>query len=116
MICKTYNFELASIKTQMEAYAVMDMINKNPELALRNYLWAFIEEIALVPRTTTEWYNTDSGYKIDFAMPWYAAQPDNYGNLENFLSIGKPFKEQTVGFNDVPGSRGLNTFLCQKYI
>lgn len=116
MLCKTYNLQFASIKTLNEAYAVMNMINRNPDLGVRDNLWVYIDGIGLTLRSPIDWYWTESGDKIDFAMPWLTGQPDTAGGAEWFLSIGKYTKDTQIGFNDIPGTNFVNAFLCQKFI
>jgi hypothetical protein len=116
MLCKTYNLQLATIQTLNEAYAVMNMINRNADLGVRDNLWVYIDGMGLTPRTSTDWYWSESGNKIDFTMPWLTGQPDTAGGAEWFLSIGKYTKDTQIGFNDIPGTGFVNAFLCQKYI
>lgn len=113
-ICQKYNLELASFKTLSEANAIITVVDRNPDLGPRDNLWIFINGIAMSARSPTDWYWVDSGEKIDFVMPWLPTQPDTNGGIEWYLSIGKHKKEQRTGFNDIPGSNFVNTFLCQR--
>lgn len=115
-ICKTYNLELASFKTLEEANAVMDMVRRDSLLSAIDFLWIFLDGIALTQKSPTDWYWTENGEKISFSMPWLSGQPDTAGNAEWYLSIGRFTKEGTLGFNDIPGRDFVNTFMCQKYI
>ncbi|XP_070500524.1 macrophage mannose receptor 1-like [Chironomus tepperi] len=116
IICKTYNLELASFKTLDEANAVMSMVKHNQHLASIDYLFIFLDGIALSQKSTTNWYWTESGEKIGFSIPWLPGQPDTAGNTEYYLSIGRFNKDGQIGFNDVPAKDFINNFLCQRYI
>ena len=115
-ICKTFNMELASFKTLEEANTVMDMVRRDSKLAEIDFLWMFLDGIALSPKSKTDWYWTETGEKIGFTIPWPPTQPDTADGNEFYLSFGRFTKEGTLAFNDLPGKKFMNSFLCQKFI
>lgn len=70
-----------------------------------------IDGIAATPGATTGWYWTKTKRSIDYAIPWFAAQPDNGGGNEQCLSILK--RNGAAGFNDQACSATYYSFMCQ---
>lgn len=69
--------------------------------------------MSLTPKSTTDWYWTDTGRKINFPIQWQSGQPDNNNNSEFCFSILKTSINQKFGYND-QNCATYNPFICQK--
>ncbi|CAG9805261.1 unnamed protein product [Chironomus riparius] len=101
-ICKSYDFELATLETHAEAQAIIKLAqNLGSE-------YFYVDAIALTLKSPTDWYWTKSGKKLSFALPWGAGEPNNYNNLnETCLALS------SIGFVDLRCTLS-RLFVCQK--
>ncbi|KAL7036603.1 hypothetical protein ACKWTF_008862 [Chironomus riparius] len=97
-ICNAFKMELASMETLAEANALLTMADNHSFLRAVNDIIIWIDGIALSPISTTDWYWSNSGEKINFPIPWVIGQPSSTD--QRCLSIHKAGINQKFGFND----------------
>ena len=79
---------------------------------MRSYgdTYIHVDGMTNTPRSSTDWYWTNSGRKINFPIPWQRVQPDFFLNeyCLSFMSYNVP------GFNDLPCETYIAPFVCQR--
>ncbi|KAL7036599.1 hypothetical protein ACKWTF_008858 [Chironomus riparius] len=111
--CSSYDLEFITLETLDEARAFLTMADNNSFLRSRSTYWIYIDAVTHTIKSRTDWYWTNSGKKISYAMPWRLAAPNNDYNDEYCLSFGKGSLNENFGFDDVMCNSGT-PFACQR--
>ena len=113
-ICKAFGLELVTLETLKEANYFLEIAENSETKKLAIPFWIFIDGMTLTPKSTTDWYWTESGEKISFSIRWASDQPDNWRGNEKCFSIGKRYPNDKFGFNDHACSNVNLPFICQR--
>lgn len=113
-ICKSFDFELTTLETLSEAKAFLSMADNNSYFKSFAGVYFIIDGTTLTPKSTTDWYWTQSGKKIQFPIPWGTGQPDFSNNLEFCFSFGRRSASENFGFNDLRCFETIYQFVCQR--
>lgn len=106
IICKSFGLELVSLETLTEAEYFYNLCHNNDVTVG----WIFIDGMTLTPKSSTDWYWTNSGKKISYPIPWFPGQPDNYNEDEQCLTIS----HTNFLFNDQVCQNYPSLFVCQR--
>jgi hypothetical protein len=83
-ICKSYGLKMISLDSFDEMRAFMkEFLSKIKLFNEAVYMGAILAE----PRSKTEWYWVATGKKLNFDLPWYPGEPNNYGGSEQCLLL-----------------------------
>lgn len=108
-LCKSYGLELLHLESKDEMNYFIKACNQYKNL-FGDY--TFVDGVTDLGKSKTEWFYSETGRKVSFALPWLPGTPDNVGSDEHCLSIAKA--QGTFLFNDVncDGTKEGKKFLC----
>ena len=110
LICHDYGLELVSFESEKEVDAFFQLC-ENSNLIND---WFYVDGITEVERSLTEWYQADTGKKINFPIKFSSGEPNSGdgGKIEKCLSI---VTRDDYGFNDVSCAENQYNwkFVCQ---
>lgn len=113
-ICKSFGFELTTFETLLEARTFFSMADNHSYFRIFDRVFFIIDGTTLTGKSTTDWYWTQTGKKIQFPIPWGRTQPDFGGNFEYCGSFGRLTGADKFGFNDLKCFENLYQFVCQR--
>ena len=113
-ICKSYDYELTTFETLIEAKTFFSMVDHANVFKKFDGTFFLIDGTTLTPKSATDWYWTKSRKKIQFSIPWLPQQPDFGYNLEYCFSFGRRNGSENFGFNDIRCYDAIYHFVCQK--
>lgn len=108
-ICLAHNFDIASLDTLDEFNYVSSQCKQHQNLISNDYV--LIDGLAMSPKTSKDWYWTNSGNKINYTMPWSPKKLDFAHQSEWCLSLGPA---EIYQFNDIRCNGEEYSFICQK--
>lgn len=113
-ICKSFDLELATFETLSEAAKFLSMADNHSIFKSFAGVYFLIDGTTLSPASSTDWYWSKSGKKIQFPISWLSGQPDN-GNISEYcFSFGRRNATEKFGFNDLRCFEVIYHFVCQK--
>jgi len=113
LVCKSFDLELASFETLTEVEYFINIVKNHPFVISYGGYHMLVDGITNTPNSTTDWYWTNSGTKVSFALPWQRGEP-NYLNEGEYCLALSAHEPSTLGFNDFPCQIGLRAFVCQR--
>lgn len=115
-ICKSFDLELVTFETRVEAEFFFKKIATIYYFTNFDEKYVLVDGFSSTPKSTTDWYWTNSGLKVPYNMQWLEGEPNHTEGMENCLSIGRKMQNQKIGFNDIPCYKYSYKFVCQKTI
>ena len=105
VLCKTFNMDLVELPTEAEADFFLASCEQH--VSPNNY---YLVGASYVGVDLNEFYWMTTGKIIDYKLKYLPGEPDNYKNIERFLSIKKG--SDGCKFNDI-SLKDEHHFICQ---
>ena len=93
--------EFLALETLTEARAYLSMLDNDSFLRAKGAAWIYIDAVGLTLKSPTDWYWSNTGKKISYAIPWRTGNPNNIGGSEYCIGIYRSGIAERFGFDDV---------------